>query len=118
TCVILGGEVTNTLSGRTIGIGGRNQEAICRMLLLYRNNCLRDFSVICIGTDGIDGNSRSAGGFITPKTIELLNKKKLDVNNYIQDNNSNVLLTKLRSKIDTGYTGANFNDVYLFVRNN
>ena len=118
TCVILGGEVTNKLSERTIGIGGRNQEAICRMLHLCRDNSLRDFSVICIGTDGIDGNSPSAGGFITPKTIELLKRKKLDVNNYIQGNNSNVLLTKLRSTIDTGYTGANFNDVYLFVRNN
>jgi len=118
TCVILGGEVTNTLSGRKIGIGGRNQEAICRMLHLIRNNNLGDFSVICIGTDGIDGNSPSAGGFIAPKTIELLKRKKLDVSYYIQNNNSNVLLTKLRSKIDTGYTGANFNDVYLFVRNN
>jgi glycerate 2-kinase len=88
------------------------------MLHLCRDSSLRDFSVICIGTDGIDGNSPSAGGFITPKTIELLKRKKLDVNNYIQGSNSNVLLTKLRSTIDTGYTGANFNDVYLFVRNN
>ena len=118
TCVILGGEVTNTLSGRKIGIGGRNQEAICHMLQLIRNSDPLDFSFICIGTDGIDGNSSSAGGFITPKTIELLKSKKLDVNYYIRSNNSNVLLTKLRSKIDTGYTGANFNDVYLFVRNN
>ena len=118
TCVILGGEVTNTLSGRKIGIGGRNQEAICHMLQVIRNCGLHDFSVICIGTDGIDGNSTSAGGFIAPKTIELLNSKKLDVNYYLRDNNSSVLLTRLHSKIDTGYTGANFNDVYLFVRNN
>ena len=118
TCIILGGEVTNTLSSRKIGIGGRNQEAICHMLQVIRNSDFLDFSVICIGTDGIDGNSSSAGGFIAPKTIELLKSKKLDVNRYIKSNNSNVLLTKLRSKIDTGYTGANFNDVYLFVRNN
>ncbi len=118
TCIILGGEVTNTLSGRKIGIGGRNQEAICHMLQVIRKCDLLDFSFICIGTDGIDGNSSSAGGFITPKTIELLKSKKLDVNYYLRNNNSNVLLTKLHSNIDTGYTGANFNDVYLFVRNN
>ena len=118
TCFILGGEVTNTLSGRKIGIGGRNQEAICHMLQVIRKCDLLDFSFICIGTDGIDGNSSSAGGFITPKTIELLKSKKLDVDYYLRSNNSNVLLTKLNSKIDTGYTGANFNDVYLFVRNN
>jgi len=46
-----------------------------------------------------------------------LKSKKLDVNYFIKNNNSNVLLTKLRSRIDTGYTGANFNDVYLFVKN-
>jgi len=117
TCIILGGEVTNTLSGRKMGIGGRNQEAICQLLQIIRNNDLHDFSVICIGTDGIDGNSPSAGGFIAPRTIELLKSKKLDVNYFIKSNNSNVLLTKLHSRIDTGYTGANFNDVYLFVKN-
>ena len=36
TCIILGGEVTNMLSGRKIGIGGRNQEAICHMLQVIR----------------------------------------------------------------------------------
>ncbi len=118
TCIILGGEVTNMLSGRKIGIGGRNQEAICHMFQVIKNCDLIDFSIICIGTDGIDGNSSSAGGFIAPKTIELLKSKKIDVNYYLRSNNSNVLLTKLHSKIDTGYTGANFNDVYLFVRNN
>ncbi|MDN5844991.1 MAG: DUF4147 domain-containing protein [Candidatus Nitrosocosmicus sp.] len=117
TCIILGGEVTNTLTGRKIGIGGRNQEAVCDMLQVIKKHDLLDFSVICIGTDGIDGNSSSAGGFIAPKTIKLLKSKKLDVNSYLRNNNTNVLLTKLHSKIDTGYTGANFNDVYLFVRN-
>ena len=50
------------------------------------------------------------------KTIELLKRKNLDVDHYIRGKNSNVLLTKLHSTINTGYTGANFNDVYLFVR--
>jgi glycerate 2-kinase len=118
TCAILGGEVTNKLSGQKVGIGGRNQEAICRMLQLVKNSKLLDFSILCIGTDGIDGNSSSAGGFIAPKTIELLNNKKLNINYYLRNNNSNVLLTKLHSIIDTGYTGTNFNDVYLFVNNN
>lgn len=118
TCIILGGEVTNTLSNHKIGIGGRNQEAVCRLLNFIRNSSLLDFSIICIGTDGIDGNSTSAGGFISPKTVELLKRKKLNVNSYIESNNSNVLLTKVHSKIDTGYTGANYNDVYLFVRTN
>jgi glycerate-2-kinase len=116
TCILLGGEVTNTISGRKVGIGGRNQEAVCKMLQLIKNSEPPDFSIICIGTDGIDGNSTSAGGFISKKTIELLKRKNFDVDHYIRGKNSNVLLTKLNSTINTGYTGANFNDVYLFVR--
>ena len=115
-CILLGGEVTNKISDRKIGIGGRNQEAICNMLQLLKNFDPYDFSIICIGTDGIDGNSTSAGGFISSKTIELLKRKNFDVDYYLRSKNSNVLLTKLHSIINTGYTGANFNDVYLFVR--
>ncbi|MBA2268402.1 MAG: DUF4147 domain-containing protein [Nitrosopumilus sp.] len=117
TCIVLGGEVTNIISGGKIGIGGRNQEAICSLLQVIKDSDFLDFSVICIGTDGIDGNSTSAGAFIAPKTIELLKSKNFDVNYYLNSKNTNVLLTKLHSKIDTGYTGTNFNDVYLFVRN-
>jgi glycerate 2-kinase len=116
TCILLGGEVTNTISGRNIGIGGRNQEAICNMLQLIKSSDYHDFSIICIGTDGIDGNSTSAGGFISKKTIELLKRKNPDVGHYLKSKNSNVLLKNLHSTINTGYTGANFNDVYLFVR--
>ena len=116
TCILLGGEITNTISGRKIGIGGRNQEAICNMLQLVKDSDPKDFSIICIGTDGIDGNSTSAGGFISKKTIERLKRKNFDVEDHLRTKNSNILLTKLHSTINTGYTGANFNDVYLFVR--
>ncbi len=86
------------------------------MLQLIKDSDPPDFSIICIGTDGIDGNSTSAGGFISKKTIEQLKRKNFDVEDHLRTKNSNVLLTKLHSTINTGYTGANFNDVYLFVR--
>jgi glycerate-2-kinase len=86
------------------------------MLQLIKSSDHHDFSIICIGTDGIDGNSTSAGGFISKKTIELLKRKNLDVGHYLKSKNSNVLLKNLHSTINTGYTGANFNDIYLFVR--
>ena len=116
TALVMGGEITNNLNKSKIGYGGRNQEAICRILQEIHEIKYDDFSILCIGTDGIDGNSKSAGGIISPQSIKYVTEKSLDVNSYLDANNSNVLLRKLRSNIDTGYTGTNFNDIYLFVR--
>ena len=116
TAVIVGGEVTNVIDKSNNGVGGRNQESICRMIESIAPPDTSDYCIICMGTDGIDGNSKSAGGLISPSTFKYLNIKGLDVNNFIQSHNSNVLLKNLNSTIETGYTGTNFNDVYLFVR--
>lgn len=117
SCVLIGGELTNVISNKSIGIGGRNQEAVCFLLNDLKEFNSDDYTIICIGTDGIDGNSNAAGGFITPMTIDLLKRQNINIDYFIQSKNSNLLLTKLRSTITTGYTGTNFNDVYLLVRN-
>jgi glycerate-2-kinase len=116
TAVLMGGELTNVISKSKTGSGGRNQEAVCRMMELMDQLKNSDCSVICIGTDGIDGNSNSAGGILSPSTLKYLNLKKLNVNDFLESHNSNILLKGLHSTINTGYTGTNFNDVYLFVR--
>ena len=53
---------------------------------------------------------------ITPTTIEFLKRKQIDIQEYIINHDSYNLLSQLHSNIFTGYTGTNFNDVYLFVR--
>ena len=116
TAVLMGGELTNVISKSKTGSGGRNQEAVCRMMELMDQLKNSDCSVICIGTDGIDGNSNSAGGILSPSTLKYLKLKKLNVNDFLESHNSNILLKGLHSTINTGYTGTNFNDVYLFVR--
>lgn len=116
TAIIVGGEVTNVVDKSRNGIGGRNQESICKIIESMVPLDSSDYCIICIGTDGIDGNSKSAGGLLTPSTIERLRLKGLNVNNFIESHNSNILLKNLHSTIETGYTGTNFNDVYLFVR--
>ena len=116
TAILVGGEVTNVIDKSNYGIGGRNQELICRMIELIASLDSSDYCIICIGTDGIDGNSKSAGGLLSPSTFKYLKIKGLDVNNFIESHNSNILLKNLHSTIETGYTGTNFNDVYLFVR--
>jgi len=116
SCILIGGEITNPIVNKKIGKGGRNQEAICHLIDFFCNCNFDDYSVIFIGTDGIDGNSKAAGGLLTPKTIELYKKKQIDASGYITRHDSYNLLFQLHSNIFTGYTGTNFNDVYLFVR--
>ncbi|HEY0579917.1 MAG TPA: MOFRL family protein, partial [Candidatus Nitrosocosmicus sp.] len=116
SCILIGGEITSTINKKKIGKGGRNQESLCYLLDFFCNNNYKDYSIIFIGTDGIDGNSKAAGGIITPKTIEFLKRKQIDIQKYIISHDSYNLLSQLHSNIFTGYTGTNFNDVYLFVR--
>ena len=67
-CLISGGEVTVTLN-RTPGAGGRNQQfaLVCALdLAKYPGEAL---TVLSAGTDGIDGNTRSAGAIADPTTL-------------------------------------------------
>jgi hydroxypyruvate reductase/glycerate 2-kinase len=116
TALVMGGEITNFIDKSKLGKGGRNQEAICRILKLMGNFKSNDYAIICIGTDGIDGNSDSAGGIISPNSTSFVSQASLDIDSYLSENNSNVLLRNLNSVIHTGYTGTNFNDIYLIVK--
>ena len=95
-----------------IGIGGRNQETIVSSIN-YLQSCkgLKDFTIICCGTDGIDGNSKAAGGLVSPFTLHTTNIEKIDVNSYLNSHDSGTLLKKIRSEIITGRTGTNVNDI-------
>ncbi|VFJ15465.1 putative hydroxypyruvate reductase [Candidatus Nitrosocosmicus franklandus] len=116
TAIVVGGELTTVIDKSKKGIGGRNQESICKMIKSLVIPKGSDYCIICFGTDGIDGSSKSAGGFLSPFTLESLRLKGLDVNSFIESHNSNLILKDLHSTIETGYTGTNFNDVYLFVK--
>jgi glycerate 2-kinase len=115
-CILMGGEITNTVNKNNTGRGGRNQEALCLLLDFFCNYNYNDYSIIFMGTDGIDGNSMAAGGLISPTTIEFLKRKKIEIGKYIINHDSYNLLLQLYSNIFTGYTGTNFNDIYLYIR--
>ncbi len=119
SCIIIGGEITNIVEKNCRGIGGRNQEALGLLINRIYNCCCDydDYSIIFLGTDGIDGNSSMAGGLISPKTIDIVKRGGIDIDKYITAYDSSILFQHLKSSIMTGYTGTNVNDVYLFVRN-
>jgi glycerate 2-kinase len=109
---ILGGEtIVNLHLTKELGLGGRNQEAALAAALSSNFSKKEDTSIVCFGTDGIDGNSGAAGGFVTPKTTSAITNKKRLMKKYLDKHDSYHALKDLNSLIVTGWTGTNVNDI-------
>ncbi|MDP9197222.1 MAG: DUF4147 domain-containing protein [Thermoproteota archaeon] len=113
---VLGGETTVELDTRISGLGGRNQEAVLAAAVKFKSWANKDFTILCFGTDGIDGNSNAAGAILTPKTLSEIFRKNLDPSTYLRRHDSHILFKKLKSTIITLKTGTNVNDVSIVCR--
>ena len=67
-CLISVGEVTVTID-RTPGAGGRNQQFVMACALELERYPGERLTVLSAGSDGIDGNTRSAGAVADPTTV-------------------------------------------------
>ena len=108
------GELTVTIQGD--GIGGRNQE----MLLSFLNQIKVEefkinFLIIGANLDGIEGNSEAMGALIDNRILNQVKYQKIDLNSYLDNNDSNTLFKALGSEIITGLTGCNVNDIILIL---
>jgi len=101
-CVIGGGETTVHVKGG--GKGGRNQEFVLAAVVELEG------TLLSIGTDGIDGNSQSAGAIADTST-----KRLLDPGQYMEINDSNGYFNKVGGLVNTGPTGTNVSDVAIFL---
>ncbi len=104
---IAGGETVVKLTGK--GKGGRNQE-----LALAAAAGIADMSgaaVFSVGSDGTDGPTDAAGGYVDGDTVEALQSHGLTVDDVLQDNDAYHALAKVGGLIITGPTGTNVNDV-------
>ena len=108
-CLIAGGETTVIVMGK--GMGGRNQELAlsAAQVLEGINNC----AFISFATDGEDGPTDAAGGFITGDTLNKGRKANLDAQDFLKNNNAYEYLDKVGGLIRTGPTGTNVNDLVL-----
>ncbi|HYA82953.1 MAG TPA: DUF4147 domain-containing protein, partial [Candidatus Bathyarchaeia archaeon] len=103
TAFVMGGETTVTLNRfQSNGMGGRNQEAVLSAALKCRLPPTVDIALVCMGTDGVDGNSNAAGAVLTPKTISRIKESGMNVKDYIDKHDSHSALKILRSLIVTG----------------
>ncbi|MFX0001541.1 MAG: glycerate kinase [Candidatus Hodarchaeota archaeon] len=108
------GELTVTIKGT--GIGGRNQEMLLNFLNIIKDTTLHyDFLIIGANLDGIEGNSKAMGALIDNYVLEQLISKKIDVEKFLANNDSNSFFKELGTEIITGPTGCNVNDLLLIL---
>ena len=103
---IAGGETVVHLTGK--GQGGRNQE-----LALAAAPALagQDAAVFSVGSDGTDGPTDAAGGYVDGDTAAALAEKGWNVFDALQNNDAYHALQAVEGLIITGATGTNVNDV-------
>ena len=104
---LAGGETVVQVTGT--GLGGRNQE-----LALAAAEGIAGISgaaVFSIGSDGTDGPTDAAGGYVDYQTAEALRAQGVEIYRVLQDNDAYHALQKVDGLIITGPTGTNVNDV-------
>lgn len=104
---IAGGETVVTLTGQ--GKGGRNQELALSAALAIR--ALPGAAVFSVGSDGTDGPTDAAGGYVDHTTAAALEAQGIRVGDILAENDSYHALQAVDGLIITGPTGTNVNDV-------
>ncbi|MBR4289651.1 MAG: glycerate kinase [Oscillospiraceae bacterium] len=108
---LAGGETVVHLTGS--GKGGRNQELAlsAAMGLDGRENVC----IFSIGSDGTDGPTDAAGGFVDGTTVQTLRDLGIDPFDVLRRNDAYRALEKTGGLIVTGSTGTNVNDVAVLL---
>ena len=104
---LAGGETVVHLTGK--GLGGRNQEL--ELAAAPGIAGLENAAVFSVGSDGTDGPTDAAGGYVDGDTLTALKAAGLDVFDVLQNNDAYHALKAVDGLIVTGPTGTNVNDV-------
>ena len=112
--IISGGETVVNMKGS--GKGGRNQELALSFLSNYKRlETQREWLLLSVGTDGIDGPTDAAGGIIDTISVKAMTESKLDITSHLIDNNSYNFLKDIDSLYLTGPSGTNVADIQLML---
>lgn len=104
---LAGGETVVKLMGK--GLGGRNQELALSAAMGIDG--IQNACVFSVGSDGTDGPTDAAGGYVDGDTAACLRAQGMDIYSVLQDNDAYHALQKSGGLIITGPTGTNVNDV-------
>ena len=123
--ILVGGETTVKLKGKPFGRtpaegearqrrqgkGGRNQELVLGALRYLKPGEI----IISIASDGWD-NTEAAGAIGDQETLKKAKKLNLNINKYLDNNDSFHFFSKTGDLIFTGHTGINVSDLMLVYK--
>ncbi len=104
---VLGGECVVHVTGR--GRGGRNQELALAAADVIAG--LSNVALFSIGSDGTDGPTDAAGGYVDGQTRATLARAGLKIDALLRENDSYRGLNAADGLLFTGPTGTNVNDL-------
>ena len=107
---LAGGETVVHLTGT--GKGGRNQELA---LAAAEGIALMNAAVFSLGSDGTDGPTDAAGGFVDGSTFNKLRSQGIQISQVLNNNDAYHALEKCGGLIITGPTGTNVNDISVLL---
>ena len=104
---LAGGETVVHLTGN--GLGGRNQELALAAAKGIAG--ISNAAVFSVGSDGTDGPTNAAGGYVDGTTAAKIKKNGKEIYNVLKENDAYHALQEVNGLIITGPTGTNVNDV-------
>jgi hydroxypyruvate reductase/glycerate 2-kinase len=104
--LLFGGESTVVVKGD--GVGGRNSEL--SLWVLKSMDKKDDFTFLSGGSDGIDGNSKSAGGVVCMDDLDS------SIDEYLKNNDSYHYLKERDSLVTIGKSGTNVMDIMVAIK--
>jgi hydroxypyruvate reductase len=116
-CLISVGEVTIKLD-RTPGAGGRNQQFAMECALELEKYAGERLTVLSAGSDGIDGNTKSAGAIADPTTVTRAHVFGFHLKSSLAAFDACPMFTALGDAVVTGPTGHNLRDLRLLLADN
>ena len=108
---VMGGETVVHLKGT--GKGGRNQELALSAAINLSG--LKDTAIFSIGSDGTDGPTDAAGGYVDGEKKGILEEKGIPIFEVLEENDAYHGLEACDGLIFTGATGTNVNDLTVLL---
>jgi glycerate 2-kinase len=109
--IIAGGETVVHLTGD--GLGGRNQELVLSAARILE--ACNDTALFSVGSDGTDGPTDAAGGYVDGETAATLRAQGIDLEAALRNNDSYNALAACDGLIKTQATGTNVNDLAVLL---
>jgi glycerate 2-kinase len=108
--IIADGEVSSPVTGD--GIGGRNSAFV---LACVERIAGCNITVLSVGTDGVDGNSPSAGAIADGQTLARARSAGTDPADFFRRSDAYTFFNRLDDAVITGPTGNNLRDLRIFL---